>query len=293
MNKDLVGNHFSTLAEKGVWASLYQPGAKVNAENYSFLIRARRVMELVTSSQDRIRNFLDIGCGTAPLGPAVVAMGAHYTGIDFSPAMIDAARRLMEKSIASGAADLMVGDATKPEVPDAAFDSVVAMGLVEYFSRDQLDTAMREIARVLAPGGVAIITIPKRWSWNRLLGTVTAPVRKAISWRPQGADLKLHRKESFIRLYLTPGELDEAARNAGLRKTGQRHYNVQIVSGPFISLGPRFAYQINRHFEWLARIPGASLLATGYVGVYSLCKDVSKAPEVASPGSQHDSAPRS
>src|SRR5262245_24608136 len=154
-----VEAHFSDLAKRGVWASLYEPDAKVNAESSSFLVRVRRVMELLASRPQRPKKFLDVGCGTAPLGPAIVAMGADYTGIDFSNEMIDTARKIMSESVASGTARLSVGDATDLELPSATFDSVVAMGLVEYFSRDQVDRVFEEIARVLTPGGVAIVTI--------------------------------------------------------------------------------------------------------------------------------------
>ena len=263
-----VQTHFSALADQGVWASLYQPGAKVTAESYSFLVRARRVMELLGSRDTPPRSLLDIGCGTAPLGPAVVAMAARYTGMDFSPSMIDAARRLMADSIASGSARLLVGDARNVALPDAAFDTVLAMGLVEYFPREQVTRVMQEVARLLAPGGAAIVTVPKRWNWSKVLNAVSWPVRKAIAWRPHSAHLKLRRKEAFDRLYLTPAELDRIGRSAGLLKIAERHYNVQIVGGPFISLAPRLAYLINRPFEWMARVPGLSFMATGYIAMY-------------------------
>jgi SAM-dependent methyltransferase len=269
MNKSPVAAHFSSLAERGVWASLYEPGAKVTAESSSFLIRARRVMELLASNGKPLGKFLDVGCGTAPLGPAIVAMGSHYTGIDFSAEMIDAARRLMRESIAGGAASLTVGDAMNLDAPAAAFDSIVAMGLVEYFPRDHVDRVFEELARVLVPGGVAIVTVPKRWHWGKVVNLLLTPLRKAIRWRFHSADLKLNRKEAFERLYLTPAGLDRIARKAGLRKVASRHYNVQIVCGPFISLSPRLAYLINRPFEWLALIPGGSFLATGYIGMYT------------------------
>jgi ubiquinone/menaquinone biosynthesis C-methylase UbiE len=268
MNQDPVQTHFSALAEQGVWASLYQPEAKVTAESYSYLVRARRVMELLGSRDGPPRSLLSIGCGTAPLGPAIVAMGARYTGMDFSPSMIDAACRRMGDFIAAGSARLLVGDARNVALPDAAFDAVLAIGLVEYVPHGQITHVMQEVARLLAPGGAAIVTIPKRWCWSKVLNAVSSPVRRTIAWRPPGAHLKLHRKEAFDRLYLTPAELDRIGRSAGLLKIAERHYNVQIVGGPFIFLGPRLAYLINRPFEWMARIPGLSFMATGYIAMY-------------------------
>jgi ubiquinone/menaquinone biosynthesis C-methylase UbiE len=269
MSKDVVEAHFSDLAKRGVWESLYQPGAKVNAESSSFLIRARRVIELLTSRPQRPKKFLDVGCGTAPLGPAIVAMGSEYTGVDFSAEMIEAAHRIMSEAIASGTARVSVGDATNLALPAATFDSIVAMGLVEYFSRERADRVLSEIARVMTPNGAAIITIPKQWYWGKVVNVALTPLRRLIRWRPESAGLKLKRKEAFERLYLTPAELDQAARRAGLRKIDHRHYNVQIVCGPFLSLSPRLAYLINRPFESLSLIPGGSFFATGYIGMYT------------------------
>jgi ubiquinone/menaquinone biosynthesis C-methylase UbiE len=268
MNNESVLTHFSNLAEQGVWASLYQPGAQVNAENSSFLVRARRVMQLLTSTRQRPREVFDLGCGTAPLGSAILAMGSRYTGVDFSAEMIDAACRQLGQSVESGSANLAVGDARKLNIRDGKFDATIAMGLVEYFSQNDVDLVLQEIARVTRPRGIAIITIPKRWHWGRLVNWVLTPLRRAISFRPQSAELKLRRKEDFKRLLLTPGELDSAARKVGLRKTGSYHYNVQIVTGPFVWLFPRAVYLINRPFENLALIPGGSFFATGYIGRY-------------------------
>jgi SAM-dependent methyltransferase len=198
-------------------------------------------------------------------------MGAQYTGIDFSAKMIEAARNLMRDQIATGVARLNVGDATKLDLPDAAFDSIIAMGLVEYFSRSKVDRVFEEMVRVLAPGGVLIVTIPKRWHWGKVIELLLTPLRKWIRWRPYSSDLKLRRKEAeaFERLYMTPMDVDRTAQKVGLHKLAQRHYNVQLVCPPFTLLGPRLAYLINRPFEWLALIPGGWFFASGYIGMYT------------------------
>lgn len=268
MNNEKVLTHFSNLAEQGVWASLYQPGAQINAENSSFLVRARRVMQLLTSTGEQPKEVFDLGCGTAPIGPAILAMGSRYTGTDFSAEMINEAGKQLSQSVENGSANLAVGDARKLNIPDGKFDATIAMGLVEYFSRSDVDLVLQEIARVTRPGGVAIITIPKRRHWGRLVNWALTPLRRAISWRPQSERVKLRRKEDFQRLLLAPGELDNAARKVGLRKTGSYHYNVQIVTGPFVWLFPRAVYLINRPFQSLALVPGGSFFATGYIGRY-------------------------
>lgn len=269
MGNELVRSHFGLLAEQGVWASLYtEPGAKVTAETWSFLIRARRVIELLQSSGRELREVLDIGCGTAPIARSVVAMGSHYEGIDFSAQMVEAAKRNTQDLLARGDVRLGVGDATKLDYPDNSFDAVTAMGLVEYLSRDQINCALREMRRILRPGGVAVLTIPKFWSWGRVVLGLLYPLRMVARKLPYRKNIKLKQQEEFRRLYLNPGELDRACGNVGLHKLGVSHYNVLLLSSPATLLAPRFCYLVNRPFEGLARIPGGDFLATGYIGLY-------------------------
>jgi hypothetical protein len=110
------------------------------------------------------------------------------------------------------------------------------------------------------------VTIPKRYHWGTVVDALLAPLR----WIVRGSDrkLKLSRREEFQRLYLTPGELDEEFRRAGLEKVAARHYNVQPICRPVTAMAPRLTYLFNRPFEALARAPLGSFLATGYIGMY-------------------------
>ena len=264
-----VHSHFSRLAEQGVWASLYDNNdKKVTAETWSFLIRVRRVTELLRSVGNGPGEVLDLGCGTAPIARSLVAMGGHYTGTDFSPQMIEAAGGNIGDLVAGGSARLQVGLATRTDFADASFDTVIAMGVLEYLTREQLAQTLREVSRVLRPGGVALLTIPKRWHWGRLVLAGLYPLRKAISMRPHRKNLKLEQQEEFRRLYLTTGELDRACEEAGMEKADARHYNVQPLCRPATLVAPRLCHLVNRPFESLARIPGGSFLATGYIGMY-------------------------
>src|ERR1700682_2706949 len=156
MINDAVRKHFSQLAEEGVWASLYLADQQIDSETWSFLIRARRVAELLHASGTNLREIVDVGCGTAPVARSVVAMGAHYTGMDFSAEMIESARTTIKDLVEQGHADLRVGDATTLPLADEASDAVLAMGVVEYLPREKIGIVAREMARVLRPNGVAI-----------------------------------------------------------------------------------------------------------------------------------------
>lgn len=267
---EAVRTHFSLLAEKGVWASLYESGHgnKLNSTTWSFVIRARRVIELLMASGDKLPEVLDVGCGTAPIADSIVAMGSKYTGVDFSAQMIEAAGQKIAGLISQGKAELAAGDVRRLDFRDGAFDALTAMGVIEYLSASDVPLVLGQFARVLSPGGVAVITIPKRWHWGSIVAVSLHSMKKAaltiLGKRKRGSQ----QDEGWERLYITPGQLDRACQAAGLRLVGCKHYNVQLLCRPFTQVAPRFSYLVNRPFESLALVPGCWHLASGYIGMY-------------------------
>jgi ubiquinone/menaquinone biosynthesis C-methylase UbiE len=268
MSGETVRSHFGALAEDGVWASLYQPGAQVGPSAWSFLVRARRVVELMQIEKSPCHSVLDVGCGTAPIARSLVAMGTHYTGVDFSDQMVETAKQGLSDLVSSGRASLHVGDAINTGFAADTFDAVIAMGLLEYLSAAGAGEAIAEAVRVLRPGGVAIFTIPKRLSWARAVEALLHPVGRVIRWRPQTEGARLERKEAFERLWLAPNELDRICRREGLEKLRHRHYNTQVLCRPATLVAPRLCWFVNRPLEGVASVPGFSFLATGYIGMY-------------------------
>lgn len=106
----------------------------------------RRVAKLAVESGPQV---LDVATGTGDLALALSAAAATTAvGIDFAPPMICAAA-----AKAAGRSDVTfaVGDALRLPFPDGAFDAcTVSFGL-----RNMADyeAALREMARVLRPGG--------------------------------------------------------------------------------------------------------------------------------------------
>jgi len=277
MGNKNVQRHFGDLAQRGVWASLYSDSqVRLTAETWSFMVRARYVMELLERHAGT-GAVLDVGCGTAPIARAVTAMGRNYVGLDFSAEMVAGARQA--HADLGDRFQVAVGDVTSLDLGTRQFGAVVAMGVLEYLTPEQIHQALGEIDRVLRADGCVILTIPKRRSWPRFSYAALSPVRAAVRWRPFRTSIKLEIKESFQRLYLTPAELDGYAGGAGLRRIDGRHYNAQLWARPWTVVAPRLCYLANRPLERVLPAPGLGVLGTGFIGVYR--KGAAAAPPAA------------
>jgi len=76
-------------------------------------------------------------------------------GVDPSPVMMAQARHATRHHRASGRVDLRLGEAAALPYPDGTFDHVVAVNTVAIWP--DLDAGIREIHRVLRPGGALLI----------------------------------------------------------------------------------------------------------------------------------------
>jgi SAM-dependent methyltransferase len=101
-------------------------------------------------------NVVDIGCGEG-YGPAILASKAESVlGIDIAPEVVAHARRYY----GSDKVSFEVMDVNRLDVPDGAFDLAVSFQVVEHLEDES--GYFSEMARVLAPGGTAVITTPNR-----------------------------------------------------------------------------------------------------------------------------------
>jgi cyclopropane-fatty-acyl-phospholipid synthase len=95
---------------------------------------------------------LDIGCGWGSLAiHAAREHGASALGITLSPRQAELAR---ERADEAGVGDLVrIEVMDYRDLPEASFDAVASIGMVEHVGEKQIDEYAAQIARVLAPGG--------------------------------------------------------------------------------------------------------------------------------------------
>jgi SAM-dependent methyltransferase len=122
------------------------------APGWQGLARAGAAKPL-TSAFERLdappSRILDLGTGTGN-GAQLAASRfpeAEVTGVDLSPGMIEEALRRLPEDLA-GQVRYQVGDASALPFEEGAFDLVLLLNMIPFFS---------EIARVTAPGGAVVV----------------------------------------------------------------------------------------------------------------------------------------
>lgn len=113
------------------------------------------IEQLQIQPNDRI---LDVGCGA---GDALAQMlrgynHVHVTGLDRSPTIVRSALRRNRTDVQAGRANVVEGNLGTLPFPDVQFDRVFSIHTLYFW--DDVPAVLDEIERVLAPGGLFVIT---------------------------------------------------------------------------------------------------------------------------------------
>jgi SAM-dependent methyltransferase len=166
---------------------------------------------------------LDAGCGSGR-NMADLALRGSVSGVELASSSLEAAR-------ARGVGEVRAGSLEEPlPFADASFDLAVALDVLEHLSDDAL--AWDELARVVAPAGLLVVTVPQyAWLWGE-------------------HDVVSHHHRRYTRDLLT-----RRARRAGWRAERLTSFNSVLL--PAIAAA-RFAQRLRRSTQPaddLARTP--------------------------------------
>jgi SAM-dependent methyltransferase len=139
----------------GVFARWKEHAGASSLRAYSDAVNTALVAEWLPSDAGRVLKTDLFDEAVAPgIYPALLDRGASVVGIDVSPAVVEAARERHP------GLDARPGDVRRLEFPDSAFDAVVSNSTLDHFATlDQAATALRELRRVLVPGGLLLLTL--------------------------------------------------------------------------------------------------------------------------------------
>ncbi|BCK58786.1 class I SAM-dependent methyltransferase [Nocardia wallacei] len=134
--------YVNTVEGYGIWAETY------DGPNPAFGFDEPMVRDLAGSLPPGIA--LDAACGTGRVAAVLAECGHRVLGVDSSPEMLDHARKRLPE------ADFRLGDLARLPVTDASVDVLTCSLALSHVPDPH--PVLREFARVLRPGGYALIT---------------------------------------------------------------------------------------------------------------------------------------
>lgn len=135
---------------------------------------------------------LEIGCGIGVDLEQLRRVQPDAIGIDLTPNAVELARRHV-------GGDVRVGDAERLDFPDHSFGVVYSWGVLHHTA--DIARAIREVHRVLRPGGRAFLMLYARWSLNHLVhATLSIPYESPRDWSVDAPVTRTFSKRGVRRL---------------------------------------------------------------------------------------------
>ncbi len=131
--------------------------SRIHQEKYYVAVSKARELYSQHIARNAVqKDVLEIGCFHGGGAEEILRTAKSYTGIDISDVAIARATALaQEKSLRN--CHFHVRDACETGFPDGAFDTVTACGIVHHLP---IEKSLKEIRRILKPGGKAILFEP-------------------------------------------------------------------------------------------------------------------------------------
>ncbi len=231
------------------------------AGGYALRVRREKVLQFFDRPGGRV---LDVGCGPGVMALEIVERGCEFWGVDPSGKMLEICG---QRFGGDGRMHFQQGDAAKLALPDEFFDAVLCMGVIDAVpDRHQ---AVREILRVLKPGGTFIITFtnsasPYSWWKKHVFYDAVAAYRAVRSYFGRGRQRVTGPPNPRGRTLYTKRKAHDLLRSAGAEVLATQGYYFNIFLAPLDELFPSLAVRVTRKLEeghW----PRPEWIASGWI----------------------------
>lgn len=238
-------------ASSAYWKEIYELGdlaATIYRERRSVVLAL--VQKLALSTEWPI---LEIGCGAGLTSVALARSGYTVEAVDSVEAMIKLTRQHAEEASVGHRVITSLGDVHSLGFPDNSFSLVLKIGVAPWLH--SLDKALREVMRVLRPGGYVIATADNWWRVDNWLDPLHFPPLRPIRRGVRGV-LERH---TLLKPASTPPNHHHSIRefDACLAAVGLKRIEGRTVGfGPFSFLGCKLLPDSSgvRVHHWLQKL---------------------------------------
>jgi SAM-dependent methyltransferase len=147
--QERIGNEI----EHGRFLAQHGAGKIWNWESPAGKLRWARRVKMLSNHLRSGMTVLELGCGTGSFTRELARSGADVVAIDVSPELLEIAKA----NCSAPNVQYQIQNAYELSYPDAVFDSVVGSSVLHHL---EIEAALREIYRVLKPGGRISFTEP-------------------------------------------------------------------------------------------------------------------------------------
>jgi len=186
-HQTLINTHFQSHATG--WRDVYD---EVSVKGMIYRKRLEIVLNWIDElAMPRGERILEIGCGGGRCSVALAQRSYLVQAMDSVRGMLNYTGQLADQAGVSSSVSTSLGDAHNLAFKDGSFGLVLAIGVIPYLHSPA--TALREMARVLKPGGFLLVTAGNRWRLNHILDPWICPPLQPAK-RAIGAMLRRFRK---------------------------------------------------------------------------------------------------
>ncbi len=111
----------------------------------------RELLDRFANQVQDLGTVCDLGCGPGHIAYYLHRRGVNVFGIDLSPKMVERARQL------SPGIEFKRGDMRSLEAADDSWGGIAAFYSIIHIPRDEVTQVLRELRRVLRPGGICLL----------------------------------------------------------------------------------------------------------------------------------------
>lgn len=210
-----IDEEASVRANRSYWDNsaadyLADHGSFLGASDFNWCPEGIRESDVHLLGDVDRRQILEVGCGAGQCSRWLAEHGAIATGVDLSSGMLEQASLLQRENPLDSSATpptFLQADARNLPFPSGSFDQAFSSYGALPFVKDA-DVVLREVARVLRPGGTWVfsVTHPLRWIFPDVPGEAGLTAEYSYFDRTPYVELDSHGAPVYAEHHRTLGD---------------------------------------------------------------------------------------